>query len=93
MAADELAVDLQVVVRRAADDEAAGRQLALRDRLAVEADQDAAERDAPLAVLGIASVRVRRACCGERQRLQLHRALGVFDPLQLFDRGFHVARR
>jgi hypothetical protein len=48
MAADVLAVDLQIVVGRAADDEASRRQLTLGDRLAVEADQDAAQHHAPV---------------------------------------------
>src|SRR5262245_25440437 len=88
MTADVLAVDLQVVVGRATDDETAGRQLALRDRLAVEADQDAAERDAPL------TRRLRRWRVCERvpvrERLQLDRALRVLDPLQFVDRRLHV---
>ena len=80
MTADVLAVDEDLVVRRAADDNAAKRERVLRDKLAVSKDLDRRH------IFAGRTVRVLLE--------QLPMASGstlVLLPVKLFDRGLDVA--
>ena len=83
--ADELALDLHVVVDRAADDQAPDAQRPFLDVLAAVRDDDAREH-----LVARHRARRGRGICDSRAHAV--RARGVLDPLQLVDRRLELDR-